>query len=271
MEIVHRKEFNRLIAASFVLFLLLGFSYFAGNGGPTLNFKSSVEIGVSSLSPRGSAGGFIIPASCPSYEHVPGECTPAPTADIRVSNVSWVSASDGPLDNQPNPSLLTISWHTSGGIAYTCNVTKNSGPCQLTDGCTASNVNPNKDPATANNTGSLGIGSYNYTILCTDTIGRTASDVVYINVGSVSSRYICGSGICTTGPGPGPNTGNCNATKAASGDRCSLTQCNDGIDNDNNGKIDFPKDLGCISFNDNYESNIQGIFKECDPGLETCN
>jgi hypothetical protein len=27
----------------------------------------------------------------------------------------------------------------------------------------------------------------------------------------------------------------------------AITQCNDGIDNDNDGTIDFPRDLGCSS------------------------
>lgn len=37
---------------------------------------TSIEIGTSSLSPAGPAGGLIIPASCPSFEHTRGECTP---------------------------------------------------------------------------------------------------------------------------------------------------------------------------------------------------
>lgn len=36
---------------------------------------------------------------------------------------------------------------------------------------------------------------------------------------------------------------------------CNIPQCNDGIDNDNNGCKDFPSDSGCSSLSDTTESN----------------
>lgn len=45
--------------------------------------QRSVEVGVVSLSPKGEAGGFAIPASCPSFEHSPGECSP----DLTVTQI----------------------------------------------------------------------------------------------------------------------------------------------------------------------------------------
>ena len=41
-------------------------------------FFNSVEVGFTSVSPIGLAGGLAVPASCPSYEHTPGECAPPP-------------------------------------------------------------------------------------------------------------------------------------------------------------------------------------------------
>ena len=38
-------------------------------------------------------------------------------------------------------------------------------------------------------------------------------------------------------------------------------QCSDGIDNDGDGKIDFPKDIGCSDENDNDEKNIPKTYE----------
>lgn len=35
----------------------------------------SVELGIATASPKGYFGGTVVPASCPSYAHAPGECT----------------------------------------------------------------------------------------------------------------------------------------------------------------------------------------------------
>src|SRR3989338_6919159 len=181
----YKKRDYRLMAALAVLLFIFGLSYFAGNDESVLNFKPSVEVGIFSLSPSGPSGGRIIPASCPSYEHTPGECTPAPTADIRanagsdpINDPNWVNGSNGPL-NILIGAEVTVTWNTTGGggaVTYTCNVTKNSGACGLgSDSCTALDL----DPATYHNSGFLLSGTYNYTIVCTDSLGRGASDVVF--------------------------------------------------------------------------------------------
>ena len=59
--------------------------------------EKSVEVGISSLSPKGVTGGLAIPASCPSYEHSPGECAP------------------------PAPSFSCVNSGGSGGGAVTIN------------------------------------------------------------------------------------------------------------------------------------------------------
>jgi hypothetical protein len=46
-------------------------------------------------------------------------------------------------------------------------------------------------------------------------------------------------------------------------------QCNDGIDNDGDGKIDFPSDPGCTDANDNDETDVVGACKT-GPSYNTC-
>ena len=61
----------------------------------TAQHVASLENGVYAFSPSGEKGGAIIPASCPSYEHVAGQCS-AP---------AWISGSC------PAPGTsATVSW-----------------------------------------------------------------------------------------------------------------------------------------------------------------
>ena len=61
-----------------IALLLLAWGFWGTDILNTFNIFSekSVEVGVFSLSPKGVSGGLAIPASCPSYEHLPGECAP---------------------------------------------------------------------------------------------------------------------------------------------------------------------------------------------------
>lgn len=52
---------------------------------------SSVEVGFASLSPMGYSGGFVIPASCPSNEHSPGECSGGGGGNARDAACSNIS------------------------------------------------------------------------------------------------------------------------------------------------------------------------------------
>ncbi len=61
--------------------------------------------------------------------------------------------------------------------------------------------------------------------------------------------------VCTDSSTCGPGLF-CNpATGGGSGMVCSLPQCSDGIDNDGDGKIDFPNDPGCATPNGNDETD----------------
>ena len=55
---------------------------------------------------------------------------------------------------------------------------------------------------------------------------------------------------------------------------CDYTECSDGVDNDGDGKIDYPQDPGCINYTDDNETNIMQICgngvregtEQCDDG-----
>lgn len=63
---------------------------------------------------------------------------------------------------------------------------------------------------------------------------------------SVPSGYTASFGICTS---------------------TTITMCNDGLDNDTDGKIDYPADPGCTSLLDNTEENITTVFA-CSDGID---
>ena len=65
-------------------------------------------------------------------------------------------------------------------------------------------------------------------------------------------EYYCGSWYV-----PSSRTYDCTTNSTAAqciGGKCvSITKCNDGIDNDADGKVDYPADLGCAGLSDNDE------------------
>ena len=50
-----------------------------------------------------------------------------------------------------------------------------------------------------------------------------------------------------------------------------VPQCRDGIDNDADGKIDFPLDPGCMNLDDNDESNVVVALPQCSDGMDNDN
>ncbi len=47
-----------------------------------------------------------------------------------------------------------------------------------------------------------------------------------------------------------------------------IPQCRDGIDNDGDGKVDFPQDPGCMNADDNDESNVTYALPQCSDGMD---
>lgn len=81
-----------------------------------------------------------------------------------------------------------------------------------------------------------------------------------------SNHFICSAGACAYAPGPGFNTGGCTYSRTyPTPQACVLSVCNDGIDNDGDGQIDFPDDPGCVATNDADESDPPFDIKEIKP------
>ncbi|NOZ58211.1 MAG: hypothetical protein GXO66_01325 [Euryarchaeota archaeon] len=74
------------------------------------------------------------------------------------------------------------------------------------------------------------VGTHLLTLTATDLAGNTASASVEFTVS--------GNGTCATTPAP---------------------QCSDGIDNDGDGKVDYPEDPGCASADDNDERDVVSV------------
>ena len=86
--------------------------------------------------------------------------------------------------------------------------------------------------------------TYNFTL-------GESEDKLNINFGNYLP--VCGNGVLDNNYNEKCDDGN-----LTDGDGCSKTcqvtyQCNDGVDNDDNGKIDYPEDSGCSSSTDNTE------------------
>jgi hypothetical protein len=76
MRILQKHALALAILTVFLIALFL-FSFTGLVEDDVAAFRS-VEVGVATLGPAGIKGGFAIPASCPSYEHTPGECVSSP-------------------------------------------------------------------------------------------------------------------------------------------------------------------------------------------------
>lgn len=136
-------------------------------GGNYTGLPADSEVGFSSLSPLGVAGGAVIPASCESgFAHFPGECAPPPppppppppSVDIKVNG------SDGPLTFEALAGY-TASWMSIDATS-----------------CTASGSWGGAKP-TLGEEGFADIprGTYTYTLTCTNAGGSTP-DSVTVNV-----------------------------------------------------------------------------------------
>ncbi len=74
-----------------VLLLILSVSIY-DNFNRVVVSEKSIELGITDISPKGSGGGVIVPASCPSFAHSPGQCTPPDFSGISSSNTDAFSS-----------------------------------------------------------------------------------------------------------------------------------------------------------------------------------
>ncbi|MFH1376931.1 MAG: hypothetical protein ABIH25_04820 [Candidatus Woesearchaeota archaeon] len=84
----------------------------------------------------------------------------------------------------------------------------------------------------------------------------------------------CGACPGTCGDGNCDNSESCETCEQDCGICNVVYQCNDDIDNDNDGFVDYPLDSGCVWFSDNNESDPIsppiGCTNNCDAGGFTC-
>ncbi len=108
---ISKKSLQIIIAI--IVLVVLGAVFFGFSGIDSVPLKS-VEVGVMPLSPKGIAGGYAIPASCPSYEHTPGECAP-PAADFFGEN-NQTGQQGGALSINQGGSA-TIDWNATSATS----------------------------------------------------------------------------------------------------------------------------------------------------------
>ncbi|MDP3725701.1 MAG: hypothetical protein Q8R36_00715 [bacterium] len=98
---------NFFIVIAGAIFIIFGL-FVLNNGNFGTVSQKSVEVGVVSLSPKGEAGGFAIPASCPSYEDTPGACNPPAASFVGVGNEGTGSPSSALTINVGES--VTLTW-----------------------------------------------------------------------------------------------------------------------------------------------------------------
>lgn len=111
-----------LLAAAVLAAAAVGIALLAEpQGYPSV--ASSAELNVRAFSPQGFAGGAVVPASCPSYAHTPGECTP-PSFSGQGSGGGSGSGPGGTITINEGDSV-TLSWScpadyntSSSGLAF---------------------------------------------------------------------------------------------------------------------------------------------------------
>lgn len=139
----------RIIVVIIVLFLL-GLGFFGSEIGNIFKFKTmpqkSVEVGVVSTSPKGALGGFAIPASCPSYEHSPGECAP-PAPSFSGTN------------NQTGGGGGAFTINQGGGVTLTWNASSATN-------CSGVNFSTGGPPGTSGSVVLSPSSSTTYTLVC---------------------------------------------------------------------------------------------------------
>ncbi len=123
--------------------------------------ENSVELGVVAYSPNGASGGGVVPASCPSYAHIAGECTPTFTGTDQTPGGGGSGSS------------ITILSGSTVKLAWSCiNSASSSGSNFSTGGATSGNVNVTPSSSTT------------YTLVCSN--GSQATVNVTVSTAGLS-------------------------------------------------------------------------------------
>ena len=97
---INRKQFTYLIGLTLFLVIVAGYFFYSG-AWTSRAVHQSIEVGISSLSPSGAKGGLAIPASCPSFAHVPLECNPKCSNGIDDDGDGFVDWNINPVLSDP--------------------------------------------------------------------------------------------------------------------------------------------------------------------------
>jgi len=128
--------------------------------------ERSIEIRITDTSPKGRDGGVIVPASCPSFVHEPGECAPP---SFGVSNGGDSGATTGGSGTGTGASSITINEGGAVTMAFSCvNSTSSSGVNFSTGGVAEGSVSINPLDTTT------------YTVVCSNG-GRSSVDVAVLH------------------------------------------------------------------------------------------
>lgn len=100
-------------------------------------------------------------------------------------------------------------------------------------------------------------------------VGTTA--ISFHTLAIIVPTYQCNDGIDNDGDGliDYPSDPGCtSATDNSEVNIIATYQCNDGVDNDGDGLVDFPQDPGCSSATDNNEFNLPPTVYQCNDGVD---
>lgn len=159
----------------------------------------SSELAVREYSPRGVEGGAVVPASCPSFAHVSGQCTPPSfsTNDAAINNgestnLTWSCPSG------VNTSSSGVNFSTGGALSGSTSVSP-SNTTSYTVVCNSSGSSAN-----------LTVTVYNpsLTISASPTRVRSGNaSIITWSASSVDSCSVSGPGISASGLSGSQSTG----------------------------------------------------------------
>ncbi|MCH7529590.1 hypothetical protein IIB50_00510 [Patescibacteria group bacterium] len=254
---IFRKDISKI---GFGILFLAIVVIFGGGFSDSGIQNTSVEVGVATLSPLGQAGGFAIPASCPSYVHVVGECNP----------IARISQDKG--TTEPGESFV-VSWSSTrassckvqhilpdGTYDYYVTVTEwydykagETITSEVTEDYWATGLSGSKITVPTE------LGTHRYKNTCTNSLGSNTASINH----TVALPPQCSDGIDNDSDGL-TDLADPSCSGSSDNDESNPAQCSDGIDNDGDGFVDLA-DPGCISSGDNNEFNI---FPQCSDRID---
>lgn len=159
--------------------------------------QTSVELGVTATSPLGVSAGEVVPASCPSYAHIVGECTPP------------FSVSDQTGSGGTGTDIVVLNGSTVK-LTWACiNSSSSSGGNFSTGGAVSGNVNVTPSTTTiytlvcsngGQSTTKVTVSSASLTVTANPALVRSGNtSVISWSASNVTSCTMNGPGISASG------------------------------------------------------------------------